>query len=52
MKEIFKTIKVIILAIGFLLLVPIKWLMSPIIKLCSSIEIKIADYTIYFLNQL
>jgi len=47
-----KFIKLTFLIIVFLILVPIKWLMVPIIKVCSFIERKIADYTLYLLDNL
>jgi hypothetical protein len=47
-----KFLKLTILTLLFLVLVPIKWVMVPIIKVCSFIEIQIANYTLYFLNNL
>lgn len=47
-----KFIKILFLVVIFLVLTPIKWLSTIIIELFTFIEFKIADYTIFFLNNI
>lgn len=47
-----KFIKILFLISIFLILTPIKWVSTFIIKIFTFIEVKIADYTEYFLKTL
>jgi hypothetical protein len=46
-----KFIKILFLVAIFIVLVPIKWLSTTIIKIFTFVEYKIADYTEYFLKS-
>jgi len=50
--KIINTLKLILLTITFVILLPIKWISTNIIKIFTFIEFKTTDFTLYFLKNI